>query len=638
MTQSQFNIVFPPRGRVGFDGGLNTKYPRAEIPDNESPDCLNVVFAGTAIQSRGGVTKLNSNAIGSFSGDGLYVRHENSGGETMVAFAGGTAYTWSGTTFATIGSAQSVFTAGQRVGAAEYENHIFFGNGGVTPYKWNGVAWTRHGVPQATGTVSAASITTSTGALNGQYRYKVAFVNSASVYGDVGTATVTLSVTNGKIYLTGIPTAPQSHGVSARRIYRNFASGATSTYGLLTTIADNTTTTYVDNATDDTLGTTPPTDNGEPPKYNTIVAHQGRLFCNDTANPNYIWYSELYEPYTFASTNFQPVGDASFDLVRGLAVYDNAVAIATNAGMWLLHTPSSDPTEWRVIRTRSPFGCKSPYGMFLYNNKLMFPALQSGKIVGFAALSGGTIDPDATALETYAAGSQLQSDRIETEMFDAQEAYADKISAITYKNRAYITLTDGDGNTANNRVYVFDFTRENFSKKQEAGWLLHTGINVAQFTIYDGMLYGIDSEETGFVREIGTSSANDDDAAINAYYWTKEFSGNPGHENLQKDFRKVHILVEKSGAWYMDLGYRVDSDSGVGITKQVDLTPGGSIWGAFNWGESNWSAGYQQGEATIFLGAVTGKRIQFKFSNQNTAGQSFKVHGINFTYNIKGRR
>lgn len=637
MTQSIYNVVFPPKGRLQFDGGMNTKYPRSEIPDNESPDLLNVVYTQGAVETRGGVTKLNTTAIGTFVGDGLYVRHDNSGTETMVAFAGGTAYTWSGTTFATIGSAQSVFTAGVRVGAAEFENHLFCGNGYVTPYKWNGTAWTRHGVPQATGVVSAASITTATGSLNGEYRYKIAYVNSQSVYGDVGTATVTLSVTNGKIYLTDIPTAPQSHGVNARRIYRNFASGSTATYGLLATISDNTTTTYVDDTLDASLGATPPTDNGEPPKYNSIVAHQGRLWCNDTSNTNYVWYSNTLEPYTFASTNFQPVGDASFDLVKGLAVYDNSVVVFAAGGVYLILTPTTDPTDWRVVKTRSPYGAKSPYGAWLYNNKLGFPAMQSGKFVGFAALSGVTLDPDATALETSRPGGDLQSDRIEPDMFDVQEAYVGNISAQVFKNRAYITLTDGDGNTTNNRVYLFDFSRENY-KSQEAGWLLWTGPVVAQFCVYDGKLYGIDATATGFVRQIGTTAYNDDGSAITSYFWTKEYSGQKGHENLQKDFRKVHILVEKSGAWMMDLTYRVDSDSGVGITRQVDLTPGGSVWGSFNWGEANWSAGFAQQEVTVTLGAVTGKRIQFRFGNQSTAGQCFKVHGLNFTYNIKGRR
>jgi hypothetical protein len=35
---------------------------------------------------------------------------------------------------------------------------------------------------------------------------------------------------------------------------------------------------------------------------------------------------------------------------------------------------------------------------------------------------------------------------------------------------------------------------------------------------------------------------------------------------------------------------------------------------------------------------MSGKRIQYKFDNQNTVDQRFKVHSLNFLSNIKGFR
>jgi hypothetical protein len=633
-----YDIVYPRNGRITFDGGLNNKFERAAIADNETPDCYNVVFGNASVETRGGTTKLNTSAIGSFVGDGLYTRRDNTGAETMVAFAGGTAWQWTGTTFSTISSAQSVFTAGVRVATAQYENHMFVGNGYVTPYKYNGVAWTRHGVPIATGVVSAASITSSTGVLNGDYRYKIAYVNSQAAIGDVGTATVTATVTNGKIYLTGIPTAPQSHGVAARRIYRNFASGVTSSYGLLATLSDNTTTTYVDNSLDSTLGATPPTDNGEPPKYNAVVTHQNRLFMNDVNNPNYIWYSEALEPYTVKATNFLPVGDASQDLVKGLEVYDNALVVLCERAVYMILMPSTDPTDWYVLKTRSPYGTRSPFSTFNYNNKLMFGAQQNGKFVGFASLAGSTLDQDATLLDSAKAGSDLKTNRIESNMFDVQELYLKNVSAIVWKNKAYMSVTSGTNQTTNNLTYIFDFSIADLNKYQEASWSVMSGPAVAQFTVYDGKLYGIDATATGFVRELVTSSYIDDTTAINSYFWTKEFSGLPGHENLQKDFRKVYLLVEKVGNYYMTFSYRVNSDNGIGDSRQLDMSNGADTWGFGNWGNIHWGAGTAQEEIEIPLGTASGKRIQFKFSNQNVANQRFKVIGMKFKYNVKGKR
>ena len=628
-----YDVTYPPKGRLTFDGGKNNKFERSIIADNESPDCFNVVFTNGAVETRGGSTKLNTTAVGSFVFDGVYTRRANTGAETMVVFAGGSAWQLAGSTFSTIASAQSVFTAGVRVAATQYENHMFIGNGFVTPYKWNGTAFTRHGVPAATGAVSVNC--SAAGSRAGDLVYKVTYVNSASVEGDVGTATVTYSTAASKtIRLTAIPVAPQSHGVSSRRIYVSTNAGAT--FGRLATINDNTTTTYDDDGSI-TPGATPLTDNGEPPKYSIATMHQNRLFVNDAANPNFVWYSNLLEPYTFASTNFLSVGDASADLVKVLAVYDNALFVGCENYDYLVYMPSTDPDGWKVVRIRGPFGSKSPFATVLFKNKLLTAAQQNSKFVGFAALNGSAIDPEATILDQAVAGSFLSSERIEPDMFDVLDSMQGSISAMVFKNKAYITLAYGSGATVNNRVYVFDFSVSNLDKRQEASWVPFTSINAAQFTVYDGKLYYGSSTANGHVYQLETDTYLDAGSAINSYYWTKEYSGQKGHENLEKDFRGVNILVDKAGAYHMTLRVRTNSDAGDGTSYQINLDPGGSVWNSFNWGAATWGGGNDQEEVTIKFGH-RGKRIQFQFSNQAAASQSFKVHGLNFRYNIKGKR
>lgn len=627
-----FNVIYPPSGKITLDGGLNTKYERSLIPDNESPDALNVVFSNGSVGTRGGSTKLNTTAIGSFVGDGLYTRAANDGTETMMAFAGGTTWALTGTsTFTTIGSAQSVWTAGVRVGAAQMENHIFMGNGGRTPYKWNGTDFTRHGVPAATGAVTTAS--QALGVLTGDMLYKITYVNSQSVEGDVGTATVTLAAVNATVRLTGIPVAPQSHGVSSRRIYRIDAG----TYKRVATLANNTTTTYDDNIATSALGVAAPTDQGEPPKYQVIAQHQRRLFMNDPTNLNYVWYSELDEPYTVKTTSFQAFGDLSLDLVRTIAVYDNAIVVGGDQSHFFWYMPSTDPTDWIVIKIRSPYGSRSPFGSFLYNNKLMSPAVQSDKFVGFAAIRGSTVDPAATALEVADAGSDLTSDRIEPDMFDVVEGSVANISSMVYKNKAYIAVTDGIS-TTNNVIYIYDFSLSNLSKKQEGSWVPLSGLNAAQFTVYNGLLYYIASIASGFVYQLEATSYSDDGAAINSYFRTKEFAGLKGHENFEKDFRWANFMVELAGAYYMTVQYRTDSDVGEGQSKQIYLDPAGTTWGTLVWGAGNWDAGTGQRDAKIALGPSRGKRIQFKFSNGNVAARRFKIHWMTYTYNLKGKR
>ncbi len=635
---SRYDVIFPKDKRLTFDGGLNTKFERSLIQNNESPDCYNVVFTNGGVETRGGSTRLNTAAIGSFACDGLYTRRDNTSAETMVAFAGGTAWQLvNASSFTTIGSAQSIFTAGVRVGTAQYENHMFVGNGYVTPYKYNGVAWTRHGVPRAsvsglTGTVSGGgSLTT------GTYYFKVAFVNSAAAIGDVSTATTGFSVTttSGSINLTGIPTAPQSHGVNTRRIYEASAVGGN--YALIATLNNNTATTYAVTG-GETLSVAAPTDNGEPPIYSVAVYHQNRLFVNDAANPNYLWYSDLFEPYTFASTNFLPIGDASFDLIKGLDVYDNAVAVLCEASVTLIYMPSTDPADWQPKKTRSPYGSRSPFSTFQYNDRLALAGQQNGKFIGYIALRGSTLDAEATVLDRAVAGSDRISERIEPNMFDAVEAFQSNISAMVFKNKAYVTTTTGAGQTRNNICYVFDFSKTNLAKQQEASWGPISGINAAQFTVYNGKLYFGSSLADGFIYELETDTYSDNGSAINSYFWTKEFSGNVGEEDLQKDFRTAKLLVENLGAYNMNVIFRTDSDSGEGLlAEQVNLNPGSSLWGTMIWGVSDWGGGQAQQRLTIPLG-LSGQRIQVKFSNQNVAGQGFKVLTMTINYNIKGKR
>ena len=630
-----FKITYPGKGRVLLDGGLSNKFERSIIPDNESPDCKNVVFTNGAVETREGWTRINTAGVGSFACDGLYTRHDITGSETMCAWYAGTMYTVDSTSMITVPSAQSIWTAGVRVGSAEYENHIFFGNGYNPPMKYDG-DFTRHGVPAPSTTATAVSDTSSQGTLTGSYSYKFTYVNSMSVEGNPSSASTPVVFASGQALISSIPVAPQSFGVGARIVYRTEAGGTTFKY--VTMVSNNTATTYVDNKDDTELGATAPSDAGEPPYWSTAIYHQDRLFTNDLGTPNYVWFSDLAEPYTFASTNFVRIGDNTSDLVRGFGVYDNSVIVFCDNSQWIIYMPDTDSANWIVVKAKSPFGCKSPYAPVMYENKILFPAMQNSKFVGFASLSGDTIDPSATLLTVSAAGSLLKSDRIEPDMFLVQESRVGNISGIVFQNKAYVSLTYETG-TINNRIYVFDFSISNLSKRQEASWVPWTGINAAQFTICGGNLCFANSDANdSYIGQLNDNTYNDNGAAIDSYFWTKEFSGYPGDENYHKDFRECRLLYENAGDWFMGFGYRVNSDSGSGILNQIDLNPGTFAWGTLVWGTDPWGGGYTDTEETQYLGNAAGKRIQFKFTNQNAVDQKFKVLGLNYSYNKKGTR
>jgi hypothetical protein len=639
MNNKGYRRIYPDQESIIFDGGLDNKFPKALLPDNESPDCANVVFYNGAVETRDGAVKLNTAAAGTNPFDGLYTRRDNSGAETMCAFINGHMKTLGTTTFITVPSAQSVFTIGSRVAADTAENYLFIGNGGAGPYKWDGTNFTQHGVPAPTQTMTVAS--NGAGSLTSglQVMYKYTYINSAAVEGDVSPAvTFVVNSSGGQNTLSNIGVAPISAGVAKRRIYRTVGSGVA--FLKLTDISDNTTTTFNDNVPDGSLGVAAPTDNGVPPKYSAILYHRNILFVNDPANPNYVWYSNVGNPYTFPSTNFFKVGDKTSDLVKGFAAYDNHLVVFCENSTWINYMPDpATPSGWRQLRTNSSYGSKSPFSFVSYNNKILFPATQNKKFVGFAALSGLSADPTSTLLTVTSAGSELQSDRIEPDMFNVQESSLTNISSIVYKTRAYISLTYGSGATANNRIYCFDFSTNNIKKSQKVSWVPFTGLSAQQFTIYSGKLYFASSSSNGFVYQMdGTGVYSDDGVAINSYYWTKEFPGFGEDTNFHKDFRYTNILLDNSGAYFMNIGYRADSDSGSGQSQQISVNPGGSLWGTMVWGRDTWGGGSSQAEVRVYVSPARGKRIQFMFSNQNTAGQKFKVYRMNFLYNIRGYR
>lgn len=100
---------------------------------------------------------------------------------------------------------------------------------------------------------------------NGAHRYLVTYVTAdGETQAGVASAAVTVAdkAVNGKVLVSGIPLGGAS--VTSRKLYRTAAGG--STYLLLATIADNTTTTYTDNIADASLGAGAPTTNttGDP--------------------------------------------------------------------------------------------------------------------------------------------------------------------------------------------------------------------------------------------------------------------------------------------------------------------------------------------------------------------------------------
>jgi hypothetical protein len=637
-----FNVAYPPNeDYIRFNGGQNSKIEKNIILDNQSPSCLNVIFDDDSVQTRPGTVKVNTASVGTFACDGIYVRHERGSiNETMCVFFGGTMFTLGTTTFTAVASATSIHTAGNAVFSTEYQNNIFFGFGsGTIPYKWNGLAFTRQGIYAPTSTMSVASASTSVSGISGDYRWAVAYVNSALVESDLSPFTATFTAASSAVQLTSVPVAPQSFGVSSRNIYRTEASGTVLYYA--GSIADNTATTYVDALADAGLGDEAASDQNVPPNYGPCLYHQSRIFAiGRYPGDDYdrVYYSDLNNPYVWGTLNFINIGDQTIDVPNSLGLWDNYLIVHGARGTaWMIYMPTTDDSDWVQLRIRSQFGSKSPKGLFEALNFLIFPAIEKDKFVGFGALTAAGIEPTASLTDVGTVGSELLSTPIENEMFAVNSTYLNKIASLVYKNKAYISVPSGSS-TYNNRVFVFDFSRNGLEKSQKYTWAPWSGINAAQFVVYNGNLYYASADAVGFVYQMNQTTYSDNGVAINSYFFTKEFSGQAPHSTWFKDWRFANLLYGLIGDWDMGITIRVDSDSGDGFTYDLDCDPGDSVWGTLIFGSDNWDAGSTSKDIKQPLGQFRGKRIQFKFSNKNTVNSGFKVIGLNLTYNLKGKR
>jgi hypothetical protein len=259
-------------------------------------------------------------------------------------------------------------------------------------------------------------------------------------------------------------------------------------------------------------------------------------------------------------------------------------------------------------------------------------------LAGFLSLAGVDTKPDDVNLTVTGIRSDTLSDRIEPEVYAFNTTHIGKSCAIEFKNKLWFSVPTGVS-TVNNKVYQFDYQRRDKDRTSGSFVPFSYPYGFSAFTIYNGRLYGQSSSATGYVYHLDAGVYSDDGTAIDSYYWTKEYQGFDDDIENQKDFRFANFIVETLGDYYMNITYLIDSDAGVGTTIQVDLNPGQSLYGTGIYGVDVYGGGVNRKNVRICLSPTAGKKIQFKFDNQNTAGQAFHVlpRGT-FSYNARGLR
>lgn len=314
------------------------------------------------MEARTPKTAVNTTAVGSIN---LIHRYIN---WILLADAGTIRYKWDldsycdlytppNGDFTSLGSLSSA----NRPRVADYRDFSFIVNGSDKKaftsgnlYEWGIDA------PTSAPIGTAGSATGMTGTYTLYYTYFVMFPNGRTYETGLSPAG-TVTVNNQKISWGGITTCPYSGTglIKHRRLYRTNDTLGSIYY--VTTISDNTTTTYTDSVADSTLEDNDvcATDTYMPPPsgFVDVTDYLQRVFGIKGSN---LHYSEPYIPFAFPTSNMLTVSRDGEDLTGIIQWGDQLYIPSKNKWYRLL---GSDSSTWSIKNTFAEQGCINRYTM-----------------------------------------------------------------------------------------------------------------------------------------------------------------------------------------------------------------------------------------------------------------------------------
>jgi len=621
-----------------FDGGLNTKNNPSSLPPNQSPDLLNVIFDDYgAVATRLGQAILNTAAIGSAAVDGLKSYKKDSLTSYLVAACNASIHYASGTTFVSIPSAQSIFTAGVNVNFMTVKDMLLVTNGYQKPYKWDGTYFTQFGVSAPV--VAATAVTTNSGNLNGTYYYVITGVNSNLAESDYGPVSSAFTAVSNQLTVGNLPVWPTSAGVNYNYLYRTTAL-ASGVYYKVTAIT-NGVTSIVDNVADSSLVTQPPTDNGVMPKCKFTTQYQGRIFAaGDPSYPMRIYFSEADLPETWPDVNYLDINAGDGYPITGLELFSNSIVIhknddSGNGSIYMLYIPDSTGTtgtdNWYLTKSPSAYGGQSGKALVFFNN---FMAFINAK--GMFALSGQDVALNVAEANIGKFLTDSRSFDIEPDVLSFKQSLIKNIAGVEYKNKLWFSVPSSNSSTYNDKIYQYDFVRLSNNDRSVGAWTKFNAHNINCFAEHAGNLYGGSSIANGYVYQLDTTY-NDNGAAISSYFVTATISGDKKHRDYTKVWRFLIVWYECSGAWNLKVEYTLNAGLSYSDPIYLNLTPGGSVWGTAIYNTDSFGGGLQRNKQTLNLKGPQSRDIQFKFST-NTISNYWKIHKIQVQYNLRGLR
>lgn len=411
------------RIEIGEYYGLCSSISKASMPLGFSSAMSNMDLSSPGIaKTRNGYTSFNSNL--GYNAKTIFDYYKPSSQAHQFVGNGGTkVFTLNASGVKTeIGSS---FTSGGVFKYVNFKNTLYLSNGesptADRPKAWDGTTFRNWGIDAPSTNPSAAA--GAAGALTGVYNYLITYYNSNTGHESNSNATAaTVTLAGQRADLSSIPVSADAQ-VTRRRIYRTTAGG--SIYFYLAEIADNSTTTYTDNALDATLSTQEvPVDNDPPPHLDGIEEWDGRIFGFERGGTKVLFSNDAAQTPVGAGLpeeSFSPDNFVQLNLeVRAVKKSPNfnEIWVHTSRGIIALvptgiaddpYRPAIRNTTWATQAPMSIVNIDNDQWFITENAKVMavdssgFVTYKSGYIEATLAGGRGLVGVNYSLLKTFQA-------------------------------------------------------------------------------------------------------------------------------------------------------------------------------------------------------------------------------------------
>lgn len=449
-------------------------------------------------------------------------------------------------------------TNGKRWTFITYKNWMIGSNGYDAPVKWDGLLTT---TADTNGARTAGDLVTQLGAPFAQlatgtgltasrwYQYRMAFYNGTTYsYSTARTNPILLGAAVHSAKLTDIPLGPS--GTTHRYIYRTLNQTsranvvASTTFYLVTDIADNTTTTFTDNVADATIAAdNPPTwatvsagSNVTPPHGLFLFINKDYIWlANDPSGTSYgqsiAYFSQVLNPDYWPAVNYFLIRPDDGDVITAITSFLGQLTIFKTNTIQKIYTDQSSSTAWQLSQPFSFIGASAPYSVV----PTPLGVFYLGRY-GLYKFDGQS--------------STLISDVVTKDIRDINVTNYNNIASTYYNNEyrmAYESVASGA--STNDHVLLFDIVRNSYTKDTE---------NINVWALYNsaddyGALYSGSSTTNGSILSHSTQPTSliyryqtDLDAGTYANTISSNSTGEPN--DLQLSLGQV-TWANATGAW-----------------------------------------------------------------------------------------